>query len=70
MFTDHVVLKYLFTKKDANGRLIRWVLHLQEFDLKFKDKKCTENVVANYLSRLHFDTITELLTLNESFPDE
>ena len=38
--------------------------------MKFKDKKDTENVVADHLSRLHFDTITEPLTLNESFPDE
>ncbi|KAH9669022.1 hypothetical protein KPL70_021622 [Citrus sinensis] len=41
-----------------------------EFDLEFKDKKWTENVVADYLSRLHFDTIMETLRLNESFPDE
>ena len=46
------------------------MLLLQEFDLKFKDKKGTENIVADYLSRLHFDTITESLLLNESFPDE
>ena len=26
--------------------------------------------MADHLSRLHFDTITEPLTLNESFPDE
>ena len=26
--------------------------------------------MAYHLSRLHFDTITEPLTLNESFPDE
>ena len=38
--------------------------------MEFKDKKGTENVVADYLSRLYFDTITEPLTLNESFPDE
>ena len=37
---------------------------------KFKDKKGTENVVADHLSRLHFDTIMETLPLNESFPDE
>ncbi|KAH9658353.1 hypothetical protein KPL70_023455 [Citrus sinensis] len=41
-----------------------------EFDLEFKDKKETENVVADHLSRLHFDTITEPLILNESFPGE
>ena len=28
------------------------------------------NVVADHLSRLNFDTITEPLTLNGSFPDE
>ena len=46
------------------------MLLLQEFDLEFKDKKGTENVVADHLSRLHFDTITESLPLNESFPNE
>ena len=70
MFTDHVALKYLLTKKDAKARLIRWVLLLQEFDLEFKDKKGTENVVADHLSRLYFDTIMKRLPLNESFPDE
>ncbi|KAH9734823.1 hypothetical protein KPL71_017521 [Citrus sinensis] len=43
---------------------------LPEFDLKFKDKKGTENVVADHLSRLHFDTIMEPLPLNEAFLDE
>ena len=70
IFTYHAALKYLLTKKSVKARLIRWVLLLQEFDLEFKDKKGTENVVDDYLSRLNFDTITKPLTLNESFLDE
>ena len=38
IYTDHVALKYLLTKKDAKPRLIRWILLLQEFDLEIKDK--------------------------------
>jgi len=34
IFTDHSALKYLMTKKEAKARLIRWILLLQEFDLK------------------------------------
>ncbi|XP_024044701.1 uncharacterized protein LOC107174952 [Citrus sinensis] len=70
IFTDHAALKYLFTKKDAKARLIRWVLLLQEFDIEFRDKKGSENIVADHLSRLDLKFILESLPLNESFPDE
>nr|GEW37383.1 reverse transcriptase domain-containing protein [Tanacetum cinerariifolium] len=48
--TDHSALKYLFAKKDAKARLLRWVLLLQEFDFKVLDMKGTENLAVDHLA--------------------
>ena len=39
IYSDHVVLKYLFFKKDTKSRLIQWILLLQEFDIEIQDNK-------------------------------
>ncbi|GJR42726.1 reverse transcriptase domain-containing protein [Tanacetum coccineum] len=72
MFTDHAAIKYLFLKQDAKPRLIRWILLLQEFNIEIKNKKGTENVAADHLSRLEKPNLKELKDeeINDEFPDE
>jgi hypothetical protein len=70
IFIDHATLRYLFAKKDAKPRLMRWVLLLQEFDLEIKDKRGSENVVVDHLSGLLHGEEGSELHLGEQFPDE
>ncbi|XP_070018354.1 uncharacterized protein [Nicotiana sylvestris] len=71
VYTDHATLGYLIEKKESKSCLIRWVLLLQEFNLKIRDRKGTKNQVANYLSRLEgAENSVEIEDILEIFPDE
>jgi hypothetical protein len=39
VYTDHAAINYLLANKEAKPRLIHWILFLQEFDVKIRDKK-------------------------------
>nr|GEU58327.1 reverse transcriptase domain-containing protein [Tanacetum cinerariifolium] len=65
-------LRYLFAKKDAKERLLRWVLLLQEFNFKVLDTKGAENLAADHLSRLEnpYENVLNSKGINETFPLE
>ena len=70
IFTDHAAIKHLLTKTDSKPRLIRWVLLIQEFDIVIKDKKGSENMVVDHLSRLNNEEVTKEEPEKEEFLDE
>nr|GEY72607.1 reverse transcriptase domain-containing protein [Tanacetum cinerariifolium] len=71
-YANHSAFKYLFAKKDAKARLLRWVLLLQEFDFNVLDTKGAENLAADHLSRLEnpYKHVVDPKEINETFPLE
>nr|GEZ63418.1 hypothetical protein [Tanacetum cinerariifolium] len=72
VYTDHSALKFLFAKKDAKSRLLRWILLLQEFDFKVIDTRGAKNYAADHLSRLEnpYENVFDPKEINETFPLE
>ena len=55
-------------KPITNGRITRWLLLLQEFNITIVDRPGKENMVANFLSRINHGG--EMKLVNDDFLDE
>ena len=66
--TDHSTIKNMMNKPTISGRLARWFLLMQEFDITILDKANKANVVAKFLSQLHVPD--DPASIDDSFPDE
>ncbi|GJY18600.1 hypothetical protein Tco_0390091 [Tanacetum coccineum] len=67
VYIDHLALRHLFKKQDAKPHLIRWILLFQKFDIEIKDKKGTENVAADHLSRIDNDGTSDDSDVDNNF---
>jgi hypothetical protein len=66
--TNHLTIRYLMRKPITNDKVTRWLLLLQEFYITILDRHGKENVVAEFLSRIHNEG--ELIPINDNFHDE
>ncbi|XP_024443775.1 uncharacterized protein LOC112324549 [Populus trichocarpa] len=64
--SDYVVGAVFEQRKDKKP----YVIYYTKFDITIKDKKGTENVVADHLSRLTIDSTFDITQINDYFPDE
>lgn len=53
ILTDHEPLSYINSSRMVNGRIMRWSLFLQNYKFRVQMIKGSENMVADYLSRIH-----------------
>jgi hypothetical protein len=66
--TYHFAIRYLMNKPITNGKVSRWLLLLQEFNITMIDQPGKENQVADFISRIN--TFDENVPIVDSFPDE
>ena len=59
---------FLANKPVTNGRVTRWLILLQEFDITIRDRPGKENLVADFLSRM--PKPTDIEAVEDHFPDE
>jgi len=68
LYIDNSAIKYLANEPFTNGRITRWLILLQEFDITIKDRLGKEYHVADLLSRM--PKPIEVAIVEDQFPDE
>lgn len=68
LYTDHSAIKNLANKPVTNGRITRWLILLQDFDITIRDRPGKENPVVDFLSRI--PKSMETAAVEDQFPDE
>jgi len=69
VFTDHVALKHLLSKKDAKPRLVRWMLLLQEINYEIRVRRVLKTLLL--ITHLGFYVLGGIeAPTSECFPDE
>ena len=66
--TGHSTIRYLMHKPVTNGRVTRWLLLLQEFNITVLDRPGKQNTVADFLSRIQ--NTNEDSPVEDKFSDE
>ena len=56
-------MQYLYNFRDPNGRLVRWILALQEYDFEVQYRSGAQNTFADALSRLPLEEDTGSLEI-------
>lgn len=46
---DHLAIKYLMNKAITNGKIIRWLLLMQEFNITIQDQPSKGNQIDDFL---------------------
>ncbi|GJR00832.1 putative nucleotidyltransferase, ribonuclease H [Tanacetum coccineum] len=67
---DLEVMEFESAHSNTTAKLLRWIILLQEFNLEIRDKKGSENVVANHLSKIIPPPFNPSDVIKESFLDE